>query len=215
MSHPDFAILTGLDDAQRRAVLAACRRRSYAARMVVFHEGDPGDTMHLVLSGRLAVRVTTPLGHVATLSILTVGDAFGELALLDPEARRTATVVALEPVECLTLDRAQVAALRSTHPQLERLVTDMLAGYVRRLSAMVLEMMYLPVDTRVARRLDRLAEVYSGEIRLTQDDLASMAGTTRATTNAVLRSLEQAGVVRLRRGRVSVLDRAALARAAR
>lgn len=215
MSHPDFPLLKGLDEAHRRSVLAACGRRSYAARMVVFHEGDPGDTMHLVRSGRLAVRVTTPLGHVATLQVLTAGDVFGELALLDPEARRTATIVALEPVECLTLSRAQVAALRSTHPQLERLVTDLLAAYVRRLSAMVLEMMYLPVETRVVRRLDRLADVYHGDIRLTQDDLASMAGTTRATTNTVLRSLEQAGVVRLRRGRVSVVDRAALARAGR
>jgi CRP-like cAMP-binding protein len=215
VSLPDFPILRGLDDAERRRVLAACTRRTFAAREVLFHEGDPGDTMHLILSGRLAVRVTTPLGHVATLQVLSVGDAFGELALLDPDARRTATVIALERAQSLSLARAQVAALRRNHPQLERLLTDMLAGHVRRLSAMVLEAMYLPVDTRIARRLVRLADIYHGEIRLTQDDLASMAGTTRATTNGVLRTMEEAGVVRLRRGRVTVVDRGALERAAR
>lgn len=214
MNLPDFPILAGLEPEQRRSILTACTRRTYAARDVVFHEGDRGDCMQLIVVGRLAVRVTTPRGNVATLQVLSTGDAFGELALLDPQARRTATVVALERSHVLTLGRAQVGALRRTHPQLERLLTGMLAGHVRRLSAMVLESMYLPVDVRIARRLVRLAEIYHGEIKLTQDDLASMAGTTRATTNTVLRSLEEAGVVRLRRGRVSVVNSAALQSAA-
>ena len=214
-SGPDFAILRGLDPAERRRLLAACVPRRYAAREILFHEGDPGDTLHLIVSGRLAVRVTTPLGHVATLYLLTAGDAFGELALLDPDERRTATVIALERSHSLTLNRAQVTALRRQYPQIERFLTDMLAANVRRLSAMVLEALYLPTDTRIARRLVRLDDVYHGEIRLTQDDLASMAGTTRATTNGILRSLEEAGVLKLRRGRVTVLDRDALTRAAR
>ena len=78
---------------------------------------------------------------------------------------------------------------------------------------MVLEALYLPVETRLARRLSQLALVYDGDIRLTQDDLASMAGTTRATANGVLRTLEDRGLLALRRGRISVLDPAALARA--
>jgi CRP-like cAMP-binding protein len=84
---------------------------------------------------------------------------------------------------------------------------------------MVLEALYLPVDVRVARRLARLAGLYAGdngsaEIRLTQDDLASMAGTTRATTNRVLQELAAKGVLSLSRGRIVVRDRIALDRAA-
>jgi CRP/FNR family cyclic AMP-dependent transcriptional regulator len=210
----DFPILRALDADERRRLISAGHPRRFAAREVVFHEGDPGDTLHLVVSGRLAVRVTTPLGHTATLTMIGAGDVFGELALLIPDARRTATVVSLERTHTLALGSAQVAALRRQHPQIDRFLTGLLARHLSRTSALVLEALYLPVETRLVRRLSQLARVYDGDIRLTQDDLASMAGTTRATANGVLRTLEDRGVLALRRGRISVLDPAALARAA-
>lgn len=216
----DFELLRGLDGDERRQLLAACTPRRFRRRDIVCHEGDPGDCLHLITTGRLIVRVTTPLGHTATLSLLSAGDSFGELALLSPEARRTATVVAVEDSDTLTLSRAQLARLRRDHPQIDRILTNTLAAQVRRLSAMVLEALYLPVDERVIRRLAQLARAYGGgaaiaEIRLTQDDLASMAGTTRATANKVLRELEDKRVVTLGRGTITVIDRAALDRAAR
>lgn len=216
----DFELLRGLDGDERRQLLAACTPRRFRRRDIVCHEGDPGDCLHLITTGRLIVRVTTPLGHTATLSLLSAGDSFGELALLSPEARRTATVVAIEDADTLTLSRAQLARLRRDHPQIDRILTNTLAAQVRRLSAMVLEALYLPVDERVIRRLAQLARAYGGnaaiaEIRLTQDDLASMAGTTRATANKVLRELEDKRVLTLGRGTITVVDRAALDRAAR
>jgi CRP/FNR family cyclic AMP-dependent transcriptional regulator len=210
--------LKGLDDATRQRLIATGRPRRFRAREIICHEGDPGDSFHIVMSGRLAVHVTTPLGHSATLSLLGPGDTFGELALLDPASLRTATVVALEEAHTLSLTRAQLDELRQHHPQIDRFLTATLAGHVRRLSAMVLEALYLPVDVRIARRLARLASMYAGadgsaEIRLTQDDLAGMAGTTRATTNKVLQDLASRGVLSLSRGRIVVLDRLALDRA--
>ncbi len=208
---PDFELLATLTGEERRQLLATCTPRRFAKRDIVCHEGDPGDTLHLIRSGRLIVRVTTPLGHMATLAILGPGDAFGELALLSPDARRTATVVAVEKAETLTLNRDQLANLRRSHPQIDRILTYTLAAQVRRLSAMVLEALYLPVETRVARRLADLAKVYdNGVIYLTQDDLAAMAGTTRATANKVLRDLEKVGLLTLSRGTITVLDQAKL-----
>lgn len=217
-AHP--SLLQGLDEAARQRLIAASRPRRFRAREIVCHEGDPGDTFHIVMSGRLAVHVTTPLGHSATLSLLGPGDTFGELALLDPASLRTATVVALEEAHTLSLTRAQLDDLRLHHPEIDRFLTATLAGHVRRLSAMVLEALYLPVDVRVARQLARLAGLYAGangsaEIRLTQDDLAGMAGTTRATTNKVLQELAARGVLSLSRGRIVVRDRDALDRVAR
>jgi CRP-like cAMP-binding protein len=172
------------------------------------------------VSGKLAVRVTTPLGQVVTLSLLGPGDSFGELALLDPASLRTATVVAIEEAHTLTLTGAQLDALRRRYPQVDAYITETLTSYVRRLSAMVLEALYLPVEDRVTRRLARLARLYalddgSAEIRLTQDDLASMAGTTRASANKVLQELAGRGLLTLGRGRISVPDRYALDRAVR
>lgn len=215
----DFEILGGLTLDERRELIAACTPRKFRRRDIVCHEGDPGDCLHLIISGRLIVRVTTPLGHTATLTILGPGEIFGEQAILSPDARRTATIVAVTDAETLTLSRDRLDLLRKQHPQVERFLTTSLAAQVRRLSAAVLEALYLPVETRVLRRLAHLARVYGDggrppHIRLTQEDLASMAGTTRATANRVLRELEDQGVVRLGRGSVTVIDRIALERKA-
>ncbi|WP_067696365.1 Crp/Fnr family transcriptional regulator [Nocardia jejuensis] len=217
----EFELLEGLSPQERREFIAACTPRRFQRRDIVCHEGDPGDCVHLITAGRLVVRVTTPLGHTATLTILGPGDMFGEQALLSPDARRTATIVAVTDAQTLTLNRRQLERLRAEHPQVERFLTTSLAAQVRRLSAAVLEALYLPVETRVLRRLAHLARVYGdgddrpSTVRLTQEDLASMAGTTRATANKVLRELEDQGVVRLGRGSVLVVDRAGLERKAR
>jgi CRP-like cAMP-binding protein len=215
----EFALLRGLDDGERRQLLASCTLRRFKRREILCHEGDPGDCLHLVKSGLLLIRVATPLGYTATLTMIGPGDSFGELALLSSDAKRTATVEAAGSAETLTSSREQLTALRATNPDIERMLTRTLVTQVRRLSAMVLEALYLPVEARVVRRLADLARIYGGsapiaEIRLTQDDLASMAGTTRVTANKVLRELEQRRIVELGRGRIVVTDRAALVAAA-
>ncbi|MEV3966145.1 Crp/Fnr family transcriptional regulator [Nocardia sp. NPDC050193] len=216
----DFEILRGLRESERREILATCTPRRYKRREILCHEGDPGDCLHLIKSGRLIVRVATPFGDTATLTMLGPGYSFGELAVLDSNSRRTATVEAVENVETLTFSRAQLTALRQSYPEIDRVMIATLAAQVRRLSAQVLEALYLPVETRVVRRLVDLASIYGGsssvaEIRLNQQDLASMAGTTRATANKVLRDLQQRNILALTRGRITVVDREALVRSAR
>ncbi|MFD6158142.1 Crp/Fnr family transcriptional regulator [Nocardia sp. NPDC060256] len=215
----DFEILRGLNDEERRDILASCTPRRFKRREILCHEGDPGDCLHLIKSGLLIVRVATPFGNTATLTMLGPGYSFGELAVADSNSRRTATVEAVENAETLTLSRTQLTTLRQTYPEIDQVIIGTLAAQVRRLSAQVLEALYLPVETRVVRRLVDLARIYGGahpvaEIRLNQDDLASMAGTTRATTNKVLRELQQREILALTRGRITVVDRAALVRAA-
>jgi CRP-like cAMP-binding protein len=195
-------------------------RRSFRKGETLFHEGDPGDSLHLIEKGRVAVRPSTPMGEVVTLAILGPGESFGEQALLSPDAKRTASVVALEAVETRVLHRRDVDDLRATQPSIDRFLVEVLASQVRRLSQRVLEAMYYPADRRVVRRLADLAELYDeGDsptvIGLRQDDLATMAGTTRSTTNRVLQQLVEAGVITLRRGRLEVHDVAALRQRAR
>jgi CRP-like cAMP-binding protein len=216
----DWPILGSLSEEDRRRVLAAARRRRFARKEVVFHEGDAGASLHLIVKGRLGVRVTTPLGDTATLVVLGPGDFFGELALLSAEETRTATVVALEPAETLTVHRDQFEELRRDHPAVERLLNETLATQVRRLTAHLLEALYVPADKRVLRHLLGLVALYGDGkpgtvVPLTQDDLAEMAGTTRPTVNRLLRSFEETGAVDLRRGEIEVIDPDALARKAR
>lgn len=211
MQRVKFELLAGLSDADRRLVLARMIRRSFRKGEVLFHEGDPGDSLHLIEKGRVAVRPSTPGGEVVTLAILGPGESFGEQALLAPDSKRTASVVALEAVETRVLYRRDVDELRTTQPSIDRLLIEVLAGQVRRLSQRVLEALYDPADRRVLRRLAELAELYDDGaspivIGLRQDDLASMAGTTRSTTNRVLQQLVEADVVTVRRGRLEVHD---------
>ena len=224
-SERSWALLAGLNPDHRQAVLARCQRRRYDKGETLFHAGDLGATVHLLVKGWVAVRVGTPQGDTATFTVLGPGDMFGEQALLQPSSRRTASVVALAAVETLTLDRADFDELRDRHPGVERALVDLLAAQVRRLSLALADALYLPADKRVLRRLADLCVTYGAvpaaaglrppvpgsdpgpvEIPLTQDDLATMAGTTRPTVNRVLRSAVAAGYVALHRGRIVVLD---------
>jgi CRP/FNR family cyclic AMP-dependent transcriptional regulator len=210
-----WKILEGLPEDEVGKLLSHARRRRFSRGETLFHEGDPGATVHLVAKGRIAVRVTTPMGEVATVELVLPGDVVGELALLSPEGMRGATAVALEQTETLVLDRATFSALRRDDPLVSDFLVQLLAARVRRLTERLLEALYLPADVRLLRRLLELADVYGDVIPLIQEDLAGLAGTTRATVNRVLRRELQRGTLELNRGRVTVTDRQSIARRAR
>jgi CRP/FNR family cyclic AMP-dependent transcriptional regulator len=216
----EHRLLRGLADEDRRAVLSRMARRSYRRGDTLFHEGDPGDSLHLIDKGRVAIRASSRAGDVAILVVLGRGDSFGEQALLNPTATRTASAVALETVETRVLLRTDFVELRQQQPSVERFLVEVLAAQVRRLSDQLMEALYLPVEARVVRRLADLALVYaSGEsavdVPLRQEELASLAGTTRSTTNRVLQQLVDDKVVALARGRIVILDAKSLADRAR
>ena len=211
----EWDLLKGLPDEWVRDLLARSRRRRFARREVLFHEGDPAASLHLVAKGRVAIRVTTPLGDVATLDLLGAGSVLGEMALLAPGGVRSATAVALEPTETHTVDSTTFAELRREQPMLTDVLVALLAARVRQLNDRLLEALYVPADVRLLRRVLELADVYGADIPLTQEDLAGLAGATRATVNRVLAREAKAGAVSLGRGRLTIADRTALERRAR
>lgn len=216
-----WRLLDGLGEADARAVLAVSTRRRYRKGDTVFHAGDPGETLHLLDRGHVAVRAATPMGDVATLAVLGPGDCFGELALVGIERERSASVVALDATETLVLHRRDFEELCARQASVRDLLVQLLSDQVRRLSDQVVEALYLPAEKRVVRRLRGLVRVYGADgdddvpVPVTQDDLASLAGTTRSTTNRVLQELAAEGVVSLSRGRTVVHDVADLDRRAR
>lgn len=190
-------------------VLATARRRTYRRGEVVFHRDDPSDTMHLVASGCFAVRVITPVGDVASLSLLGPGECFGELALIRPEHTRSATVEALEPSETRVLSLQQFTELRRLHPHLDAMLVSLLADRVAELTNRLVEALYTPAPQRVSRLLSDLAKRYADDsgtatIPLTQEDLAGLAGTSRLTVSRVLGEMRKQGVVEVRRGRITM-----------
>ena len=212
----DWPLLSDLPPDDVRALLAVARRRTFGKGEVVFHRGDPADSLHLIARGRFAARITTSTGDSVLLDVLGPGQAFGELALLLPGAQRTATVAALEDGETRSIFRDDFALLQRTHPGVKDVLLRLLAEQLRRASDRIVEAHFVDADTRVRRRLCSLAETYDGAVvPLTQEELAAMAGTSRATVNRVLRDEERRGAVELQRGRVTVLDADELARRCR
>lgn len=204
-------LLSGVPPSERAALVAVLARRGWAAGETVFGEGDPADAVHLVVAGRLVVRRTTARGDTVAFTVVGPGEAVGELALLRPSGRRTTTVAALEASTTLVLPAAAFERLRARHPGVDRLLVDLLARRVTRLSDHLLDALWSPVEDRVLHRLAELARGYApraGTVRLplTQAELAELAGASRPATNRVLQRLVADGLVRLERGAVTVLD---------
>ena len=214
----DFRLLSDVPPEDVRALLAISRRRSFAKGEVVFHRDDPGDSLHLIVKGSFAVRVMTPLGDTVTVAVRGRGDNFGEMALADPDSRRSATVAALQQSETMAVYYGEFERLRSRHPQIDRVLTAFLVGEIRRQNELLLDALYIPAERRVLRRLAELAGMYAdadGVIALTQEELGQIAGASRSTVNRVLRELEERGTIALTRGKTAIVDRDSLRRRGR
>jgi len=214
----EWKLFAGVPPEDVRRVLGIARRRTFKRSEVVVHEGDPADSLHLVVSGRFAVQRTTRLGEDALIAVHGPGAAFGELALVESSAR-SATVYALEPAETLCVHRIEFDELRAKHPSVDRMLVTLLAHQVRRMDGLLTEAYYDDAGKRLIRRLLELATVYDnggGEvvIPLTQEQLASLAGASRATVSAVLSAERKRGTIALRRGATVLRDRDGLARSA-
>lgn len=213
-------LLEGLPPDEQRKLIERAKMRSYAAGEIVFQEGDPADSLHFVLNGRLAMMVTSADGRELTAAIIERDDVFGELALVTTEGHRRATVRALEPAETMVIYRRDFDHLRQRHRAFSDLLIDLLTLRVLRMSVQLEEALYLPVQTRILRRLVELARSYGGGrepavIPLTQEDIAGLAGTARATVNRILRAERTRGTVSLEKRRITVLDLDSLVKRAR
>jgi CRP/FNR family transcriptional regulator, cyclic AMP receptor protein len=213
----EWQLLRDLSDGERRQVLARTRRRQFARGEVLFHEGDPADTVHFIAEGRVMVRRSSPSGDSVAFLVVGPGRALGEVALLSKDRHRSTTVVALEPTTTLSLAFPEFERLCEENPGIQRLLATLLAARVKRLSDHLVEALFLPSDRRILRRVVDLCEQYDSggiarrvSIPLSQTDIAELAGASRPTTNRVLRRLEEDGLVQLHRGRLDVTDRQGL-----
>ncbi len=205
-------------DALNRLV-AVARRRTYRRGEVVFHQGDPGHALYLITEGRLKVVLPAETGEEAILNVLGPGDVLGELALLDAEPR-SATIVALEPVELVILAREDFLELLRRSPAAVEGVLAGLARTIRRLSGEVSDLMYLDLQSRLAKKLLELTETHGQpdadgialQVSLTQDELAAMVGATRPRVNRLLGSFEDRGLLTRRSRRLVILNADALQR---
>lgn len=207
----EWTLLAGLTEPERHDVLRRTVRRRFGRREVIFHEGDAGDAVHLVVTGHVALRVTTPRGDAALIDVVGPGAFLGELVLL-ADGPRAATALAIEPVETMSLHRNVFDELRQRSPAVQAALDQVLVDTIRRATAALTDALFLPAKERLWRRVATVADTYladsGAEVPLTQQEIAELVGLTRPTANRLLRDGEAAGAVRLGRGRFTILDRA-------
>jgi CRP/FNR family cyclic AMP-dependent transcriptional regulator len=213
-------LFAGLDAASLESVGRGMRSRRFRRGEVIFHLGDPGDALFVVISGAVKISLPSETGDEAILATLRPGDFFGELALLDG-APRSATAGALEPTETLVLPRDRFRELIATEPLIRDALLAALARELRRLTLHVEELHFLDIAGRLAARLARLSDEQGrrqpdGSIRLdapiTQSDLAAMVGCTRQSVNKLLGLFVDDGLIRLERDAIVITDMERLVR---
>lgn len=214
-------LFAGLDADGLEGLAKGMRIRRFRRGETVFHLGDPGDALFIVMAGSIKITLPADTGDEAILTTLRPGDFFGELALLDG-APRSATAVAIEPTETYILARERFRELIATEPVMREALLATLAAEVRRLTHHVEELHFLDITGRLASRLARLAaepgasRLPDGSIRLagplTQGDLAAMIGCTRQSVNKLLGLFTDDGLIRLEKDRIVIVDLEGLGR---
>jgi CRP-like cAMP-binding protein len=206
-------LFSGLSPAELETLGRSLRPRRYARWDLVFQQGDPGDAFYVIESGEVKVVLSSQDGREAILTILGPGHFFGELSLLDGEPR-SADVIAKEDCALLALHSQDFRAFLGAHPHAAEALLAVLSRRLRATDDVVHDAAFLDVAARLARLLLKLGETHGRKetrglvlgIRLTQEDLASMVGSTRETVNKWLKTWERQGLLEHRGGILTILE---------
>ena len=213
---PAFETL-GESDLQRVAEVAV--PRSFGRQQVIFREGDDSDTCYVVRTGQARAVREHPDGRTITLARFGPGDIFGELAMFDDE-KRSATVEVVEDTEVVGILGSDMRRLMREHPDIAPKLVISLGRRLREANERLARQSFQTVQSRVAVVLSNLVDQARSEdggqerdvlIRITQADIAQLAGSSRESASRFLATLERAGVLQQGRGRIVVHDPAALA----
>jgi CRP-like cAMP-binding protein len=213
---PVFETLGG-DDLRRVAQVAVPRR--FSPHQVIFREGDNSDTCYVVRSGHARAVRENADGRTIALAHFGPGDIFGELAMFDDE-RRSATVETLDAVEAVAVAGSDMRRLLREHPDIAAKLVIALGRRLRDANERLTRQSFQTVQSRVAVVLGQLVDQARAEgagegdvlVRITQADIAQLAGSSRESASRFLAVLERAGVITQGRGRLTVHDPEALAR---
>ncbi len=195
------------------ALVAASRLRTFRRGQVVFTRDDPGDTLIVVISGRVKVVVRSADGGELTLTIIQPGGVFGELSVADG-GPRSADAETLEQCQLLLIPGQTARDICARVPSAAQALTASLAATLRRLTEAASDLVFLDLPRRVAKVLLSQPRDSDSTIRpgLSQEELAHQAAGTRQSVNAALRGFQRRGWIEVHDRAVTIKQPAALGR---
>ena len=211
-----FALFAELDDRELSSIAAVAKTRRYAKDDVIFHADESGDVFCLIREGQVKVTMISPEGKEIILSMLGPGAFFGEMALIDDEPR-SATVVATEPLEVVTIWRSDFLQILQENFSITRKILAELSRRLRKMSNRIESLATMDVYGRLARFfLDLAGESgkplengYVAVTRPTHQSIANMIGTSRETVSRLIHDLMRQDLL-LSEGKTIYLRRSAL-----
>jgi CRP-like cAMP-binding protein len=200
--------------AEERIALAHSPRVSLARDELLFSAGDRAEAVYLVLSGEIALEIDGADGKSICVSSVKAGGVFGELAVLDGKPRSVGARAA-GPALLLSVKAASFMALLRAHPDFSLALLKDLAAKVRSTNGQVSGLSFQSLRGRVAGLIVSLAgdgAFSATSLAMTQHELAGRLGASREKVNGHLQAMQNAGAIKLARGMIEILNRAALKR---
>jgi len=177
--------------------------------MILF-EGEPARALYFVTSGAVKIYKTSPDGKEQILSIVRPGESFNDISIFD-DGPNPAAAQAMGPVALYGISKKAMDDILRQHPQVAHTVIRTMASRVRQLVSLIEDLSFRRVISRVARiLLEYGSEKTEPRTRLTQQDIAAMAGTAREVVGRSLKNLEENGTIRMESHRVIITNRDAL-----
>ncbi len=202
---PEFSLLSDEELVQVRSLI---RERQVQRGEILFFEGEPGEWLYSIRSGRVKVFKTSADGKEQVLRIFHAGETFNDVPVFDG-GPNPASAMVLEEGVVYALWREDVRQVLANHPAIALSVIQVLASRLRYMVGLVEDLSFKHVSARVAKALLLHSAEIEGKTahRLTQQELAALVGTAREVVGRVLKALEQEGAIDLEQGRITILSR--------
>jgi CRP-like cAMP-binding protein len=212
-------LFRGLSAPTIQQIASLSVRRPYPMGAIIFSQGDPGDALYGVVTGKVRISASAADGKEMFLNIMEPGDTFGEIALLDGNPR-TATASATAPSELLVIMRDPFLGLLQREPAVSIHLLRLLCQRIRWTSGMAEDSALLALPARLARRVLSLGKAHGHptangvHLVISQEDIARFLGISRQVVNQYLQTWKANGWVELGRAKLTILDEQALQRTA-
>ena len=199
------------EDIERLATMA--KIVTLPAGMLLFMKGDPGDRLYIIVSGLVRIATVSPDGQEITLNLLSDGQMFGEIAILDGGIR-TADATTVEETQLLAIERRDLTSLLVENPRVCMRLLYTCAARLRWISQALEDTQFLDLPARLAKRLLQLAHAFGRPaeqgikigIRLSQQDLATHMNASRESVNKLINAWEHQGLVQTGRNWIIITN---------
>jgi CRP-like cAMP-binding protein len=206
-------LFSELSEEDLKEIVKLAVRQIYKKDNMILIEEEIGSTMFIILDGRVKISRISEDGREVILSILSEGDFFGEMSILDGQ-NRSANVVTLEDSKIMVVRREDFLKMLRDYPQIAINLLKELAHRLRRSDSQIKSLSLQNATGKVASTLLRIADdsgkIHKGQVEIPrlppQQDLANMAGTSRETISRVLKSLSKQGYLKKEGSRLVILD---------